>query len=177
MTLTNLGFSLGAGSTSNITTGQGAATALNGWCWSFIVAGECSTSLTASWQEPPSSNQVHVVARDASSVAEAGIQVELPVSLQDLSRLTYLDFDAIATVTGGKYFQVALRDANVAGSGYNVAPAAGTHTYSLPLASPTWTYTASGHAFNRTRVLLVQFSSPWDTAGDLDLTIIRLAFR
>jgi hypothetical protein len=178
MTLTALGFNKVSGISEPMTTADGASLGLNSWCWSLFSWGAASgVGATASWVTPPTANQVAVSLTDTSSTSLSGAEVELPANLQDLTAASYIDIDASVLVAGATAFEVSLKDTNNAGCSYTVGAVAGAHTYSIPIANPTYVGTSGGRVFNRQSVHLLGVETLWSALETADITITRVAIR
>jgi hypothetical protein len=172
--VTDLGFATVARGFGAITRVASAGSGLNNWCCSLFAFG---SGVTAAWASPPTSTQMHVQTTDTSVQGDAGMRIELSSSQQDLSQASYMDLDAVVTVTGGTQFWVNMRNLSGAECLFRVTTVSGIHTYTLPLATPDWCGTGQGRAFELSAVDALEIGSPWDQAASADIMITSLAFR
>ena len=172
--VTNLGFATVSSGFGAISRVASAGSGLNNWCCSLFAYGSGGTT---AWASPPTSTQVHVQTTDTAAQGGAGIRIEFPLSQQDLSQASYIDFDATALVTGGTQFSVQLRTLDGAYWGFAATAVPGVHTYTLPLASPGWFGTGKGQAFHVSAVCALEIGAMWAEAGSTDIAITRIAFR
>jgi hypothetical protein len=169
-----LGFATVSSGFGAISRVASAGSGLNNWCCSLFAYGSGGTT---AWASPPTSTQVHVQTTDTAAQGGAGIRIEFPLSQQDLSQASYIDFDATALVTGGTQFSVQLRTLDGAYWGFAATAVPGVHTYTLPLASPGWFGTGKGQAFHVSAVCALEIGAMWAEAGSTDIAITRIAFR
>jgi hypothetical protein len=178
--LTNLGFATTTSGFGPTTLGNSASLGLNGWCWSLFSWSSNPAAIinsTANWVAPPSSNQVEVQIADGDTNGDTGCTVQIPDGQTDLTRATYLEFDANVVLGSATQFSIGLNDVNRAFCNYTVNVSPGLHTYHIPLSSTSYCGNGQGQPFNPAKVYSIDFASPWNLATSGDITITRLVIQ